>query len=202
MPKFKVGDHISSMLIDLIVEGVDDVIMTYTLRKSNSVLTFVENIRDIDHQYTLVMSSPPPSPTPKFQVGDTIEQTPGDLWVVSQVDIQNNLYDLKAVSGSASVVQLIPTVDQLYTRASAYSIVNSYWANPPPSTATDSIVLGGGSNQLTLDQYCSVGGGGSGGRSGGLSLAEEWKKEGKCPQCGELGHYHHCVPVCKTHGPY
>jgi len=34
------------------------------------------------------------------------------------------------------------------------------------------------------------------------SLAESWLKEGRCPQCGELGHYHLSTPICKKHGPY
>jgi hypothetical protein len=32
--------------------------------------------------------------------------------------------------------------------------------------------------------------------------AEEWKKEGKCPKCGQLGSFSHLQYVCSLHGPY
>jgi hypothetical protein len=34
------------------------------------------------------------------------------------------------------------------------------------------------------------------------SEAEQWKKEGRCPQCGELGHFSHFAYVCSKHGTY
>lgn len=33
-------------------------------------------------------------------------------------------------------------------------------------------------------------------------ISAEWLKEGKCPQCGELGRYHLSTPICSRHGPY
>jgi hypothetical protein len=32
--------------------------------------------------------------------------------------------------------------------------------------------------------------------------SDQWKKDGKCPQCGELGPYVHCQATCSKHGPY
>lgn len=32
--------------------------------------------------------------------------------------------------------------------------------------------------------------------------ARQWKEEGRCPQCGELGRYHHGAAVCSQHGEY
>jgi hypothetical protein len=34
------------------------------------------------------------------------------------------------------------------------------------------------------------------------SLAEEWKREGRCPKCGELGRIHLSTMICSSHGPY
>ena len=30
----------------------------------------------------------------------------------------------------------------------------------------------------------------------------EWREEGRCPYCGELGKYVGFQPVCSVHGPY
>ena len=30
----------------------------------------------------------------------------------------------------------------------------------------------------------------------------QWRKDGRCPYCGELGKYINFKPVCSTHGPY
>ena len=35
-----------------------------------------------------------------------------------------------------------------------------------------------------------------------ISQGEIWKKEGKCPSCGELGHFSQFQYVCSKHGPY
>lgn len=34
------------------------------------------------------------------------------------------------------------------------------------------------------------------------SIVDEWKKEGKCTSCGELGRYSMSVPICSKHGEY
>jgi hypothetical protein len=34
------------------------------------------------------------------------------------------------------------------------------------------------------------------------SLAEHWRQEGRCPQCGELGRIHLSTMICSVHGPY
>lgn len=34
------------------------------------------------------------------------------------------------------------------------------------------------------------------------SIVDEWKKEGKCPSCGQLGRYSMSVPICSKHGEY
>jgi hypothetical protein len=39
-------------------------------------------------------------------------------------------------------------------------------------------------------------------QSPATSEAEQWKKEGRCPQCGELGHFSHFAYVCSKHGTY
>lgn len=32
---------------------------------------------------------------------------------------------------------------------------------------------------------------------------EQWKSEGRCPQCGELGRFDHTLTmICSQHGPY
>lgn len=38
--------------------------------------------------------------------------------------------------------------------------------------------------------------------SNNINNKDQWKKEGKCPQCGELGHFVRLQPVCSKHGPY
>lgn len=35
-----------------------------------------------------------------------------------------------------------------------------------------------------------------------IDMAYVWHKEGKCPQCGELGRFHLSAPICSTHGAY
>lgn len=35
-----------------------------------------------------------------------------------------------------------------------------------------------------------------------VSSAATWKKEGKCPECGELGRFSHFSYLCSKHGPY
>ena len=35
-----------------------------------------------------------------------------------------------------------------------------------------------------------------------VAKKKKWRKEGRCPECGELGRFINCVPVCSTHGPY
>jgi hypothetical protein len=34
------------------------------------------------------------------------------------------------------------------------------------------------------------------------TLAAEWKAEGRCQQCGELGRIHMSTMICSIHGPY
>jgi len=34
------------------------------------------------------------------------------------------------------------------------------------------------------------------------TLSEQWKNEGRCPSCGELGRIHLSTMVCSKHGPY
>lgn len=35
-----------------------------------------------------------------------------------------------------------------------------------------------------------------------LTIQQEWKQEGRCPKCGELGRYSMSVPICSKHGEY
>lgn len=35
------------------------------------------------------------------------------------------------------------------------------------------------------------------------TITEQWRTEGRCPQCGELGHFDRALSmICKTHGAY
>jgi len=34
------------------------------------------------------------------------------------------------------------------------------------------------------------------------ALRRKWRKEGRCPHCGELGRFITFQPVCSLHGPY
>lgn len=35
-----------------------------------------------------------------------------------------------------------------------------------------------------------------------IAQMAQWRNEGRCPFCGELGKFIGCVPVCSHHGPY
>ena len=35
-----------------------------------------------------------------------------------------------------------------------------------------------------------------------LDDIDQWRKEGRCPYCGELGKFVGLGPVCSEHGPY
>lgn len=35
-----------------------------------------------------------------------------------------------------------------------------------------------------------------------VEIIKQWREEGRCPACGELGRFIGCKPVCSTHGPY
>ena len=40
------------------------------------------------------------------------------------------------------------------------------------------------------------------GTESSVNTKTQWKEEGRCPQCGELGHIHNFAMVCSEHGPY
>jgi hypothetical protein len=79
---------------------------------------------------------------------------------------------------------------------------------PPPGSYT--LPPGGGNiygqqgvfDPAVLDNLKDFGWIGDYPQSPATSEVEQWKKEGRCPQCGELGHFSHFAYVCSKHGTY
>lgn len=135
-------------------------------------------------------------------------------WVVVIFDAdQNNLWH-------------IPPENLLHA-----STKTSYQPQPPPPGSVTLPAGGSGTNGIAPGSIVYVSGsGGSGGSPGKCNQqltfdpalldnvetgwigdyptgpsedqVAQWKRDGRCPECGELGHFSHFALVCSKHGPY
>lgn len=104
--------------------------------------------------------------------------------------ILDNLKDIGKDSPFAkhlmAAIQSYDPNDQAATQAAwanMYGYVGDY-----PAVTTEELLPRGQVNKDAEAPYTNQG--------------ELWKKEGKCPQCGELGGFLNFYPTCSKHGAY